>query len=74
MSAKKTTFTWVVEFEIDERWVADGFEMTDDRAQSIIEKTLPYAYSHEVSAKVLRKPSQKRIRKVQGYDDSDLTE
>ena len=37
-------FKWKVEFEVDETWVADGFEMTEERAKLMIENSLPYSY------------------------------
>lgn len=58
-------FKWVVEFEIDEVWVADGFEMTDERANAMIQSEIGYAYDYEAKAKVLKAPPQSAIRKVQ---------
>lgn len=63
------TFTWTVEFTVTENWVADGFNLTDERAHSIICNALPYAFGHELQAKVLTAPDSKAIRRVQGYDD-----
>lgn len=63
------TFKWTVEFEIDETWVADGFEMTDERANDMIQNALGWATSSEVKARVLKSPDPKKIRKAQGYND-----
>lgn len=62
-------FKWTVEFEVDKVWVADGFELTNDRAKAMIEHQLGYAYPHETKAKVIVAPNQKDIRKAQGYND-----
>jgi len=61
------TFTWTVQFTINEAWAADGFEMTNDRALRMLEKELPEAYEHELKAKVVKFPPEKAIRKVQGH-------
>jgi hypothetical protein len=60
-------FKWVVEVAVDESWVADGFNLTNDRANSMLQKALPYAYSTELRARVLKAPSLTRIAKAQGY-------
>ena len=62
------TYKWTVTFEIDETWVADGFEMTDERAHEIIWNALPYATGDELQAKVIKAPSQAAIKKAQGYE------
>lgn len=56
-----------MQFEIDETWVADGFEMTDELAKDMIESVLGYAYPSETVAKVISAPAKKRILKAQGY-------
>ena len=60
-------YKWTVVFEIDETWVADGFDLTDERAQDIIAHALPYAYGHELGAKVIDAPDPNDIRRAQGY-------
>lgn len=60
-------FKWTVEFSVDESWVADGFDLDDDRAKEMLSGDLRYAYGNELDAKVIKKPSAKRIAKVQGY-------
>ena len=61
------TFKWVVEFEVSENWVEDGFEIDQDRATDIIASALPFADGSEFKATVLQAPDAKLIRKVQGY-------
>ena len=60
-------FTWTVQVKVDASWIADGFDLDNDRAADMVAKLLPYAHNSELRAKVLTKPSRKLIRKVQGY-------
>jgi hypothetical protein len=60
-----TTFKWVVEFEVTENWVEDGFDIDEDRAQDMLANALPYAYGHELKAKVIKAPDPKLIKKAQ---------
>ena len=63
-------FTWLVAFTIDETWVADGFEIDDERAQSMIESACPFACGHEVRGRVVKSPPASAIKAVQsGYDE-----
>ena len=59
-------FRWVVEFLVDETWVADGFNLTDERAKKMIEHDLNCSYGHETSAIVIEAPSADKINKAQG--------
>ena len=63
---------WLVELEVDETWIADGFDLTDERAKDMLAKDLQYAHGTELSAKVIKAPDPKVIRKLQGYEDQDL--
>lgn len=61
---------WIVEFVVADSWVADGFQMTDERAVSMIQNELPHAYSHEVTAQVVKSPDPKVIKQLQsGYEE-----
>lgn len=67
-------FTYTITLTIDEAWIADGFDLrTDDEdsnyaiAEAIRSHFLPYAYSHEVEAKVIKAPKIEKVKKVQGY-------
>jgi hypothetical protein len=60
-------FIWTVEFEVSENWVADGFDMTDERAFDMLQNDLTYAYPHELKARVVKRPNENAIAKVQGY-------
>lgn len=69
--AKK--FKWVVEIEVDEVWVADGFDLSNEKAQeTLLNGILQYAYSYEKSLKVLKAPKQKAILKAQGYTVEEI--
>jgi len=65
-----TKFKWTVEFEVDECWVADGFNLTDERALAMLTADLCYANSEELKAKVIKSPDVERIAKVQGYSNA----
>ena len=62
-------FKWTVEFTVSEGWVADGFDLTAERAHAILEEALPYAYGHELGARIIKAPSRNSIRKAQGYGE-----
>ena len=62
-------FTWVVEFEVTENWVADGFNITQSRATDMMANALPYASGVEFKATVVKAPEPKSIRQTQGYKD-----
>lgn len=61
-------FKWTVEFEVDEIWVADGFDLDDERALSMLNNDLRFASTQELGAKVIKSPDSSEIRKAQGYD------
>lgn len=56
---------WTVEFEVADNWVADGFELDDDRALEMIATELGWASTSELGAKVIAKPNQETIRGLQ---------
>ncbi len=60
-------FKWVVEFEVTENWVADGFEIDQRRAFNMIESVLPHATGLEIKATVKKSPTESAIKKTQGY-------
>lgn len=63
-----------VNVEIADLWVADGFDLTPERAEEIftdaIDAVLTTAHGHErkVSVSITRAPDPKAIRKEQGYE------
>lgn len=58
---------WTVKFGVDKSWVADGFELTSERAKDMLANDLTGAFGHELSAKIISKPDKNIIRKLQGY-------
>lgn len=69
---KERKFKWVVELEVDESWVADGFDLDDERAHAMLCREIPYAYSWELKAKVLKTPSREAILRKQGYSEDSI--
>lgn len=67
MTAPKK-FKWTVEFEVSAVWVADGFDLTDERALSMLANDLRFAHTGELGAKVIKAPDVNKIRIAQGYD------
>lgn len=71
MSPKKEWFTWTIEIQVDPIWVADGFELDDERATDMLNRELPYADGHEFKAKVLTSPRRRDILTAQGFTTDD---
>jgi hypothetical protein len=64
---------WLVEFEVDEIWVADGFDMTDQGALDMLSSVLGYAnIGTELDARIIAGPSAKRVANAQGYRVCDV--
>jgi hypothetical protein len=66
-SPTKKFFKWTVEIEVVDTWVEDGFDLTDDKMHSIIADRLSHAYGHEIRCKVVARPPDEAVAKVQGY-------
>ena len=66
-----TKFKWVVEFKVSGNWVADGFNLTDERAKEMLANDIGYAYDHELHAKVIKAPNPIDIAYAQGYENTD---
>jgi hypothetical protein len=56
-------YTWVVEFQVNEIWVADGFNLTDKRAKKWIERDLLFSFPEETKTKVIQSPPKELLRK-----------
>lgn len=63
-------FKWTVEFTVDETWIADGFDLTNERAHDMLANDLSYAYAHELGARVIKSPDAEAIAKAQGYESA----
>lgn len=66
--SKDGFFRWTAEIQVHETWVADGFNLTNERLQAMLERELGFAYSTELRAKVLSSPKEEAINKAQGYE------
>ena len=60
-------YSWTVEIRVHPRWVADGFNLTAERLDDILVRTLSFATGAEFSARVISAPDPKQIRAEQGY-------
>lgn len=58
-------YKWTVEFQVSENWIADQFNLTQERAQEMIEGLLPYANDGEVVAIVKKSPSVASMQKAE---------
>ena len=63
-------FTWTVKFIVDETWVADGFELTEELAKDMIQNQIPYSFEEETSIKIIETPKHSDILKAQGYTNN----
>ena len=57
--------TWVVKISIDESWIVDGFEVTEENVKEAMQYCLPYAYDSEIKTKIMKRPDRKVIDKLQ---------
>lgn len=65
-------YTWIVRFDVAPEWVADGFNLTDERALLLLANDLRHADSScELAARVLAAPAALRIAREQGYGPKD---
>lgn len=61
-------YSWIVRFDVAPVWVADGFNLTDERALEMLEQDLRYATSgEELAARVIVAPPAAFILEEQGY-------
>ncbi len=63
----KKFYKLTVEIEIDPTWVADGFDLTEERLQDMVKSDLGFAYDEEIRCKILKAPDAKSIAVEQGY-------
>ena len=68
----KEFYTYTVEFKVHKTWIADGFDLTDERAKEMLAHDLQSAHGSELRAKVLTAPDPELIAKAQGYTGNDL--
>lgn len=56
---------WTVEIEISPNWVADGFNLTNERALEMLASDLSFAYGYELGATVKKAPKKELIEGLQ---------
>jgi hypothetical protein len=64
-------FKWIVSIEVDPLWIADGFNLTEERLNEMLLRELSWAYAHEVKGQIIEAPDPKAILKEQGYSDDE---
>jgi len=60
-------FRWVVEIRMDEKWVADGFDITDQRMCDTIMAVYPHISGTEVECQVISHPPDEEVAKEMGF-------
>lgn len=58
---------WVIEIEVDDMWVADGFDPDDRWVEEMMQRELSLAYGHEVGGRIISAPDRDDINELQGY-------
>ena len=66
----KRTWKLEVTLRVDDSWIADGFDMNEEKIEQVIDSLshiLPYAYGHEfiVKARVTKRPDKAIISRLQ---------
>lgn len=60
-------YKWTVDIEVEETWVEDGFDLTDERAHAMVCSDLRYAFGREIRCKVTARPPDDAVASAQGY-------
>lgn len=72
LDAYTERFTWTIKFTVHPTWVADGFDLTDERALDMLSHDLSYAnIGEELDAKVIEAPDADEIAMEQGYESAE---
>ena len=61
---------WTVDFFVDESWIADGFNPDNDDMTTMLSHRLPYAAGYEIKVKIVKRPDQNKVAKLQGYKNA----
>lgn len=68
LKAYQDRFTWTVQFTVHPTWVADGFDLTDERALDMLSNDLQHAnIGTELDAKVISAPHPDEVAMEMGY-------
>lgn len=71
VKAARTTYSWIVRFEVCGTWIADGFDLTHERALDMLATDLGMAnIGEELNARVIAAPPADTIAQEQGYKDA----
>ena len=65
-------FTWTVEFSINECWVQDGFNLTKEKSEEMLDSFLPFAYPNEISVKIVKKPTDISLLLARGFSETKI--
>lgn len=68
-------YWWTVRLGVNATWVADGFDLDDDRAHDMLCHHLPHAMGTELCAEVLHAPNPAEVAGEQGFktvEDADI--
>lgn len=57
--------SWIVKITVDDSWIADGFDLTAERAHDMVCSDLSHAYPHEVVTEILEAPDPATIKALQ---------
>jgi hypothetical protein len=60
-------YTWTLTVTMDETWVEDGFDLTDRRADEMVQAAYPHVNGNEVTCKVISRPPDAEVAKAMGY-------
>jgi hypothetical protein len=64
-------FRFTVEFEIDSRWISDGYFLTAERALNMLGQELDFAdVNTEINARLVKIPKLEHVARAQGYSSS----
>jgi hypothetical protein len=61
------SYRWTVEFQVDAVWVADGYNLTAERAKEMLAGELRDAFEHEIAARIISAPHPAAILAERGH-------
>lgn len=64
-------YEWTMKIRVAATWVADGFDLTAERAHDMVRHDLGYATSDEIETEIVTAPSDRDIATEQGYPETD---
>lgn len=60
-------YEWTVKIRVNAVWVADGFDLTDERVHDMVSHDLQYAHSYEIETEVVKAPDADEVAREMGY-------